>query len=176
MDSRSAVVGASLDEVKEADVDALAKAFGERIYFVAQVQRWGPFDNEVFVARQGEDILGTVTLGPIEEKELRESEPFSKHPSRLLSHLEVPPPQRGRGIGTWIMAEMESRLAARDFRYVVLGVDESNEGAQRLYRKLGYQAWAGSPLRTVKRSFHESCTWGDEPEYCLVYYKDLSPA
>lgn len=45
---------------------------------------------------------------------------------------------RGYGLGTRLMAHAEKDLLTRGFREVTLNVAEENEGALRLYKRLGY--------------------------------------
>ena len=45
---------------------------------------------------------------------------------------------RGRGIGTAIMAAAEAMAGERGLSRMTIGVGVENEGAQRLYRRLGY--------------------------------------
>jgi GNAT superfamily N-acetyltransferase len=47
--------------------------------------------------------------------------------------------QRGRGIGTAIMAAAESMAAERGLHRMTIGVGVENEGARRLYGRLGYE-------------------------------------
>jgi len=54
----------------------------------------------------------------------------------------VAPELRGRGIGTELMHESESVVCARGYRAIVLGVEDSNPSAKRLYERLGYEEFA----------------------------------
>jgi ribosomal protein S18 acetylase RimI-like enzyme len=53
-------------------------------------------------------------------------------------HVAVCGPFRDRGIGTRLMEAAEQAIRARGLRWAQLGVEKSNRGAQRLYRRLGY--------------------------------------
>ncbi len=46
---------------------------------------------------------------------------------------------RNRGIGTALMAAAELDARARGARQVILDLHAGNEGASRLYRRLGYE-------------------------------------
>jgi GNAT superfamily N-acetyltransferase len=46
--------------------------------------------------------------------------------------------QRGRGIGTAIMATAEAMARDRGLRRMTIGVGVENDGARRLYERLGY--------------------------------------
>lgn len=52
--------------------------------------------------------------------------------------FRVRPVWQGRGLGTWLMNVAESDLLERGFREVTLNVGKENQGALRLYRRLGY--------------------------------------
>jgi GNAT superfamily N-acetyltransferase len=60
----------------------------------------------------------------------------------LLIAAAVAPELRGRGIGTALMAEAEEFVCSRGFEAIVLGVEDSNPRARRLYERLGYEAFA----------------------------------
>lgn len=60
--------------------------------------------------------------------------------SRAYIHsFRVRPAMRGHGLGTWLMDHTEQDLAQRGFREITLNVAEENEGAMRLYKRLGYK-------------------------------------
>lgn len=68
----------------------------------------------------------------------------------MLYGLEVPPAQRGRGLGTALTRFAARRAAARGFTELCLEVEPVNSGAIRLYRRLGFQV--AGPHRHVWRS------------------------
>jgi ribosomal protein S18 acetylase RimI-like enzyme len=47
---------------------------------------------------------------------------------------------RGRGIGTQLMRAAEDAVCGRGYSAIVLGVEDSNPRARRLYERLGYEA------------------------------------
>jgi ribosomal protein S18 acetylase RimI-like enzyme len=55
--------------------------------------------------------------------------------------------QRSRGIGTELMLRAEELTLERGFRAIVLGVEDFNPGARRLYERLGYAAFAEHDFR-----------------------------
>jgi ribosomal protein S18 acetylase RimI-like enzyme len=61
-----------------------------------------------------------------------------------LEDLIVAEQQRGRGIGRAIMETAEAMAVDRGFRRITLGVGVENDGARRLYERLGYSD-AGLP-------------------------------
>jgi ribosomal protein S18 acetylase RimI-like enzyme len=50
--------------------------------------------------------------------------------------------RRRRGIGTALMHAAEELVCSRRFDAIVLGVEDSNPGARRLYERLGYEVFA----------------------------------
>lgn len=56
-----------------------------------------------------------------------------------IGSLAVVPAVRGRGIGTRLVAAAEQRVRERGGSAAVLLVAESNDGARRLYERLGYR-------------------------------------
>jgi len=55
-----------------------------------------------------------------------------------IHSFRVRPAMRNRGLGTAIMSFIERDLVQRGFKEITLNVAEDNEGAMRLYRRLGY--------------------------------------
>ena len=51
----------------------------------------------------------------------------------------VTPAAQGHGIGTALMHAAEELVCSRGFAAIVLGVEDSNPRARRLYERLGYQ-------------------------------------
>ena len=69
--------------------------------------------------------------------------------------LAVVPSSRGMGIGTALMLEAEEKAASADKRTMSLGVIAENEGAIRLYERLGYKTsrtWRGALVRLAAKS------------------------
>lgn len=61
--------------------------------------------------------------------------------------FRVRPAWQGRGLGSRLMEVVERDLLARGFREVTLNVARENEGALRLYQRLGYEIAAEVPGR-----------------------------
>jgi GNAT superfamily N-acetyltransferase len=60
----------------------------------------------------------------------------------VLIAAAVTPTLRGRGIGTVLMGAAEELVSSRGFDAILLGVEDSNPRARRLYERLGYEAFA----------------------------------
>ncbi|EKX33124.1 hypothetical protein GUITHDRAFT_58502, partial [Guillardia theta CCMP2712] len=57
----------------------------------------------------------------------------------LLSNLAVAQEHRGKGVGKELIRECEAEVVRMGFTELLLKVDHTNEGAYRLYRRLGYE-------------------------------------
>jgi ribosomal protein S18 acetylase RimI-like enzyme len=80
---------------------------------------------------------------------------------------------RGRGLGTRLIEEAETQVRARGFRWTTIAVAKTNTGAQRLYRRMGYQVFRDDPGNWTytdhlgkKHYVHEPC-WLLEKELDL---------
>ena len=73
----------------------------------------------------------------------------------VVASLAVAPSCRGMGVGTTLMLKAEERAHAMGKRTLSLGVIAENEGAIRLYERLGYattKTWRGFFVRLVSGS------------------------
>ncbi|MDJ0520770.1 MAG: GNAT family N-acetyltransferase [Planctomycetota bacterium] len=83
------------------------------------------------VDAEGEDA-GTLWLGPRKEDPLPE-------PTLYIYDIVVDPDRRGQGLGTAVLAWVEEEARRRDLLGISLSVVAHNEGAIRLYTRLGYE-------------------------------------
>ena len=73
----------------------------------------------------------------------------------IVESLAVDPSFRGLGIGTALMQEAEAKARAMGKHTMSLGVITENQGAIRLYERLGYtttKTWGGFLVRLVSGS------------------------
>ncbi|MEV0198456.1 GNAT family N-acetyltransferase [Nonomuraea sp. NPDC050691] len=163
-----------IDPATPGDLPDLLRAFGQETYFRRQLTRQAEARGVLLVARQSTRVVGDVYLWlePKEEPELEEAFPGVP----LITHLEVVPDRRRRGIGSAIMGHIESRLTERGCKQVVLGLDPANAIARRFYETLGYLEWTQGALQTTKEIFLSSGGVRREEEVCHVFYKDLVSA
>ncbi|MDI5975766.1 GNAT family N-acetyltransferase [Amycolatopsis magusensis] len=104
-----------------------------------------------------------------EEDELREHLPGVP----LLTHIEIAPGHRGRGIGTELIRHGEAQLAAAGTTRVALAVEVTNERAERLYRRLGYREWAHGLITCYAEEVLADGRRKSRPETCRVLVKPL---
>jgi ribosomal protein S18 acetylase RimI-like enzyme len=95
----------------------------------------GPQTLTILVAVDEEDT-------PIGKVHLDFEERAAKSEAVLLAAAVLNPLQ-GRGIGTELMRAAETRVCSRGYGAIVLGVEDSNPRARKLYERLGYE-----PVRT----------------------------
>jgi ribosomal protein S18 acetylase RimI-like enzyme len=91
-------------------------------------------DVAVFVAERDDDVVGYVYAGiePQSWKELREQ-------CGYIHDVIVDQRARGAGIGTQLVEAAVAWLRDRGQPRVVLGAADANDGAQRLFARLGFR-------------------------------------
>jgi ribosomal protein S18 acetylase RimI-like enzyme len=110
-----------------------------------------------------------VWLAPAEEPELRVHLPGVA----LLTHLEVLPRRRNRGIGTELLWSAEERLFAIGHEQVALGVGLDNHDARRLYQRRGYTEWPHGEVATTEVVYHPDGGHELRPELCRIMVRQL---
>ena len=75
---------------------------------------------------------------------------FAGKPAINIHDLAVLPEFQGKGIGHALMAEVENRARASECCRVTLEVNDSNEGAKRLYASQGFGPWDPQTLFVSK--------------------------
>lgn len=83
---------------------------------------------------------------PIGKVHLDFEERAAKGEAVLLA-AAVQNPLRGRGIGTELMRAAELHVCSRGYTSIVLGVEDFNPRARRLYERLGYESFATDNFR-----------------------------
>lgn len=83
----------------------------------------------------GEGLLGQAFV----QLKMSDRSSADGHKRAYLHSFRVRPAARGQGLGTAIMRHVEEDLLRRGFRELTLNVAEENEGALRLYLRLGYK-------------------------------------
>jgi ribosomal protein S18 acetylase RimI-like enzyme len=116
------------------------------------LERFGAFGSEQHVEfcreefRRGRDAL--TILVAVDENDAPMGKLHLDFESRaddqcvILIAAGVAPELRRRGIGTALMHAAQELVCSRGFRAIVLGVEDSNPYARRLYERLGYEAYA----------------------------------
>jgi GNAT superfamily N-acetyltransferase len=92
----------------------------------------------------------------------------------MLHRLIVAAEHRGQRIGTRMIAAAETMLREAGHSLLAVGVDLDNDGAARLYRRLGYTEWPHGVLETFREHGDESGNVIVTPDECRVFVKELS--
>jgi ribosomal protein S18 acetylase RimI-like enzyme len=107
------------------------------------------------IAEAGSAIAGMLHAYPMEKDEagapetdpiLRPYAELEDYGSLYVSGVAVTEQFRGQGLGSRLLKEAEGRTRALGLKRVSLICFEKNEGAMRLYRRLGYAEFARRPL------------------------------
>ncbi len=124
---------------RAADYDVLVEALGQRRFFDDRFSRQRDKLGTLLVAWRDDRPIGVtyLWLEAAEEPELREHLPGTP----ILTHVEIHPDHRGGGAGTALIEAAERRLRMLRYDQVALAVETENDGAARLYKRLGYEDW-----------------------------------
>jgi len=148
------------------DLRPLAEVFGDHGFFIERHDRQKNGKGMLFVALLDGRPVGDVYLWQEEAEEAPIRAFLPGVP--LLTHLEVRPDHRNRGIGTAIVECLENHLREQKRDKVALAVRTDNVKAAGLYARLGYRDWGNGEV---------TChTAAGEEERCQVMVKDLLPA
>jgi ribosomal protein S18 acetylase RimI-like enzyme len=127
-------------------------------------------DVEYLIAWIGDVPVGqaVVTWAGFQEEAVRDAVPDCP----AIGYLGVDQGQRGRGVGSGLVAAAEERITARGFRRAGLGVGTENPDAMRLYERLGYR---DTSVRCESRYtwYDEAGVGHDVTETNLYLVKDL---
>ncbi|WP_295121039.1 GNAT family N-acetyltransferase [uncultured Leifsonia sp.] len=115
-------------------------------------------DAETWVARDGERVLGTITL-------VRAAKRNGPHRGEVIK-LMVHPDARGRGIAPALMTALEEHAAAHGLTLLVLDT-ETGSLAESLYTRWGWQTVGGIPGYAISPSGALGGT--------TIMYKQLDP-
>ncbi len=142
-----------IEAATEEDVPALTELlsvlFAQEAEFTPnpEVQRRGllriitnPEVGVVLVAKEGSVVLGMVNLLFTVSTALGER-------VALLEDMVVGSEARGAGVGSRLLQEAVTVAKASGCRRITLLTDESNQAAQRFYKRQGFEASTMIPLR-----------------------------
>jgi ribosomal protein S18 acetylase RimI-like enzyme len=99
-----------------------------------------PQVGEIFVARDGEAVVGMVSL-------LFTVSTAAGGPVCWLEDLIVAPSHRGGGLGSRLLQTAIEYARARGFARITLLTDKANAGALRFYERHGFAESAMTPMR-----------------------------
>lgn len=91
----------------------------------------------------------------------------------MLHKLMVDAQLRNRRVGTRLIMAAERLADVRRVGRLAVGVDIANEGAARLYVRLGYRQWAYGVLDTIREHVDAAGRIVLAPDKCFVFVKRL---
>ena len=163
--------GVDIRRVLPADFSKLGQIFGAflgRTY----AERSG-LPGAVLVADADGALLAAVFVSTGRPTESEIVERLGDVP--MLHRLIVAVGHRRQLIGTRMIAAAEQMLREAGHTQLAVGVDLDNEGAARLYRRLGFQEWPHGVLKTIREHGDADGNAIVTPDECRVFVKDLSP-
>jgi len=161
----------NVEQATYADIARLPETLGNAQFFVDRFDRQKDGKGQLFIAWEDAKPVGVVYLWlePAEEFYIRK---YLKDVP-LLTHLEVLPEYRKRGIGTELIAALETYLVELGHSKVALAVRDDNRLAADLYKRLDYVDWGhGKQICFADASHPDGCPTA-EPEVCYVMVKQL---
>lgn len=91
----------------------------------------------------------------------------------VVTDLAVAQDMQSKGIGTILMDEAERIIREAGYERVAIGVDSTNEGARRLYSRLGYRDSGINPVRSRGSFIDRSGTFRTHEGTLVHLVKDL---
>lgn len=130
--SENAIVECQIRIASECDMESLAAALAPEPSAAHLAQRFEDSRTGIrtmLVAAIDGCAVGTISIGEGQ---------FQRRGSLRLFALDVGPAFRRKGVGSALVHAVESIAAKRGLDAINLEVETDNEGAIRLYRRLGY--------------------------------------
>ncbi|GLY39555.1 hypothetical protein Amsp01_055790 [Amycolatopsis sp. NBRC 101858] len=157
---------------RSADLIPFATALGDAGFFRDRLTRQRNDQGVLFLAWVRARPAGAVYLW-LEEAE---EPPIRRHlPGvALLTHLQVLPELRNRGVGAALVGAVEAHLLELGHERVALAVRTDNPAAARLYRRLGYRDWGHGTVICYAQLALPNGGVLEVPERCHVLVKDLA--
>jgi ribosomal protein S18 acetylase RimI-like enzyme len=138
----------------------------ERLFEILDAYARGPGGQSAPLSREARENLGRgllaaphmfVLFGLIDERIVGAAvclwgySTFGGRPFVNLHDFSVLPEAQNRGVGSALMAELESRARQRGCCKITLEVNDSNEDAKRLYARSGFGGWSSPTWFVAKR-------------------------
>jgi ribosomal protein S18 acetylase RimI-like enzyme len=114
---------------------------GEQVadsYLVRMWERCASWAGRVFVAASDAELVGFATVWSRVPPQEPDDPPLAY---AYVSDLVVLPAWRGRGVGRALLARAEAFAREQGAPWLGIGVMAENDGARRLYERLGFAAF-----------------------------------
>ena len=154
------------------DHAVLTGTLGRGAYFAERLSQQDDGHGVLFTAWDRERPVGDVYLwlAEAEEREIRQHLPGVP----LLTHLAVADGQRGRGVGTMLIDNVENLARQHGHDRIALAVRLDNPKAARLYDRLGYRDWGHQKVLCMAKEVRTCGSQVIRPEKCRVLVKELT--
>lgn len=161
----------TIRHARSSDLAILSDNFGDEGFFTDRLTRQDQGRGALLVAWQNDRPIGHIYiwLEPSDTPEVREYIPGVP----LLSHVEVHPDYRSRGVGTELIATAEQMLRDDGFNEVALAAQIDDRIAGRLFRRLGYSDRQHPPIEVMRDVRLPDGTRKRQSVSCLVMIKRL---
>ena len=165
------VRGITIRRVLPADFPKLAQIFG--VFLGRAYAERSGLPGAVLVAEAQGHLLAAVFVSTGRPAETEIVERLGDDVP-MLHRLIVAAKHRRQLIGTRMIAAAETMLRETGHSLLAVGVDLDNDGAARLYRRLGYTEWPHGVLKTFREHGDENGNVMVTPDECRVFVKNLS--
>jgi ribosomal protein S18 acetylase RimI-like enzyme len=126
--------------------DRLVTRTAAEAYYKALSERIARQDGRLLVADAQGRVVGALGLV------VQEDQPFIQDDVRrhgYVTDLVVHEQWRGHGIGRLLLAEAERLARSKGLKRLVIGVLVGNEGAERLYKTVGFRPYASALIKAL---------------------------
>ncbi len=112
----------------------LASLYPPEANFIMDVQALLAPEVRFFVARDGEQIVGTGAFRRMQGEAATGGAPYGE-----IKRMVVDPSRRGERIGACVLQALEDTLRSEGYRWALLETGPEQQEAVRLYERCGYQ-------------------------------------
>jgi ribosomal protein S18 acetylase RimI-like enzyme len=126
--------------------DRLVSRKAAEAYYATLTERIARHDGRLLLAEADGRVVGMLGLV------VQDDQVFVREEVRQHGHvcdLVVDEAWRGRGIGRRLLAEAERCVRAKGLKRLFIGVLAGNDGAERLYREVGFAAYLTTMMKPL---------------------------
>ena len=112
--------------------DFISPAFADRAFIRKNIEET---ESDILIAEENGNTEGFLL---IQEKKTPPYDCFIPHRYAYIMDICVDECSRGKGVGTMLLQQARAWAKERNLEYIELGGLAGNEGASRLYEKMGF--------------------------------------